>query len=118
MKKSPKYVPMNELRSQADLDRALASGRRKVVLYKHSTRCGISDAALEEIKEFLKSHSVAGDFYYLDLLAHRDVSDAIARRLGVKHESPQAIFLDGGKVAAVLNHQEIRVPAIERALGS
>jgi bacillithiol system protein YtxJ len=109
---------MKEIRSLADLDRALASGRRKVVLYKHSTRCGISDAALEEITEFLKGHSVAGDFYYLDLLAHRDVSNAIAHRLGVKYESPQAIFLDDGEVAAVLNHQAIRVPAIGRALGS
>src|SRR5262245_49359365 len=104
---------MNELQSIADLDRALASGKGKVVLYKHSTQCGGCDGAIEEIQEFLRSHPGAGEFYYLDLLAHRDVSNAIAQRLGVKHESPQAIFLEDGKVAAVLNHRAIRVAAIE-----
>jgi bacillithiol system protein YtxJ len=108
---------MNELCSLDDHDQALASAKGKVVLYKHSTQCGICDGALEEIQEFLKSPAAVGEFYYLDLLAHRDVSNAIARRLGVKHESPQAIFLDGGKVAAVLNHRAIRVPAIGKALG-
>lgn len=107
---------MKELRTLADLDQALAPGNGKVVLYKHSTQCGICDGAIEEIQEFLRSRPGAGDFYYLDLLAHRDVSNAIAQRLGVKHESPQAIVLDGGKVAAVLNHRAIRVPALEKAL--
>ena len=115
-KKSREYFPMNELRSLTDLDQALASPKGNVVLYKHSTQCGICDGAIEEIQEFLKSHADAGTFYYLDLLAHRDVSNAIAQRLGVKHESPQAIFLRDGKVAAVLNHRAIRVPAIEKAL--
>ena len=108
---------MNELRSLADLDRALATGKGKVVLYKHSTQCGICDGALEEIEAFLADHADGAAFYYLDLLAHRDVSNAIAQRLGVKHESPQAIVLDDGKVAAVLNHRAIRGPAIEKALG-
>jgi len=114
--KVAKIMAMNELRSLADLDRALAAGKGKIVLYKHSTQCGICDGALEEIEEYLKNHSGAGEFYYLDLLAHRDVSNAIAQRLGVKHESPQAIFLDDGKVSSVLNHRAIRVAAIETAL--
>lgn len=107
---------MNELRSLADLDQALAVRTGRIVLYKHSTQCGICDGALEEIQEFLKSGGSDGAFYYLDLLAHRDVSNAIAQRLGVKHESPQAIVLDGGKVAAVFNHRAIRATALERAL--
>lgn len=107
---------MNELQTLADLDRALASKTGKVVLYKHSTQCGVCDGAIEEIREFLRSHPDAGEFYYLDLLAHRDVSNAIAQRLGVKHESPQAIVLEDGKVAAVLNHRAIRAEALGKAL--
>jgi bacillithiol system protein YtxJ len=114
--KVAKMGAMNELRSLADLDQALASRKGKIVLYKHSTQCGMCDGALEEIQEFLKSRADADDFYYLDLLAHRDVSNAIAHRLGVKHESPQAIVLDKGKVASVLNHRAIRVAALTRAL--
>lgn len=107
---------MNDLRSLADLDRILSAGKGNVVLYKHSTQCGMCDGALEEIEEFLKLHAAAGEFHYLDLLAHRDVSNTIAQRLGVKHESPQAIVLRDGKVAAVLNHRAIRVAALARAL--
>jgi bacillithiol system protein YtxJ len=102
---------MKALNSLADLDQALAATGR-VVLYKHSTQCGICDAAIEEMEK----QAGSGDFYYLDLLEHRDVSNAIAQRLGVKHESPQAIFLKDGKVSAVLNHRAIRLPAIEKAL--
>jgi bacillithiol system protein YtxJ len=117
-KKVAKMKAMNELRSIADLDQALALRKGKIVLYKHSTQCGMCDGALEEIQEFLKSRAGAGAFYYLDLLAHRDVSNAIAQRLGVKHESPQAIVLEDGKVAAVLNHRAIRVTALEKALSA
>jgi bacillithiol system protein YtxJ len=107
---------VKELNSLADLDRALADTAGTVVLYKHSTQCGICDGAIEEIEQFLKGHPAAADFYYLDLLAHRDVSNAITQRLGVKHESPQAIVLEKGKVAAVFNHRAIRVAALEKAL--
>jgi bacillithiol system protein YtxJ len=102
---------MKQLNSIADLDQALAAAG-SVVLYKHSTQCGICDAAIEEMEK----HAGSRDFYYLDLLEHRDISNAIAQRLGVKHQSPQAIFLKDGKVAAVLNHRAIRLPAIEQAL--
>ncbi len=102
---------MKELRTLSDLDAALAA-KGSVVLYKHSTQCGICDMAIEEVEK----HAKAGDFYYLDLLAHRDVSNAIAARLGVKHESPQAIILRDGKVVAVLNHRAIRLAALENAL--
>lgn len=107
---------MKTLTNLADLDRALAGPKGKVVLYKHSTQCGICDGTIMEIRAFLKDHPRAATFYYLDLLAHRDVSNAIAQRLSVKHESPQAIVLEDGKVAAVLNHRAIRVAALEEAL--
>ena len=66
--------------------------------------------------EEMEKHPGSSEFYYLDLLAHRDVSNAIAQRLAVMHESPQAIFLKDGKVTAVLNHRAIRLPAIDGAL--
>ena len=106
---------MKELSSLADLDSALAGQKGTIVLYKHSTQCGICDGAIAEIEAFLRTHP-ASTFYYLDLLEHRDVSNAIAQRLGVKHESPQAIVLKDGKVGAVLNHRAIRAASLEKAL--
>lgn len=106
---------MKELQSLADLDAALGVRRGTFVLYKHSTQCGISDGALSEIEAFTAAHPEP-TFYYLDLLAHRDVSNAIAQKLGVKHESPQAIVVRDGKVAAVLNHRAIRGAALRTAI--
>jgi bacillithiol system protein YtxJ len=107
---------VKELLSLADLDQALKSGPGTVVLYKHSTTCGICDAAIEEVQAFVAQHSGLAEVYYLDLLEHRDVSTAIAQRLGVKHESPQAIVLRGGQVLGVLNHRAIRLPALLQAV--
>ena len=107
---------MEALESIADLDRVLAKPAGTLVLYKHSTQCGICDGAIAEIEEYLKKEPRAPKILYLDLLAHRDVSNAIAQRLGVKHESPQAIVLKDGKVSAVLNHRAIRVDALSKAL--
>ena len=103
---------MDELQSIADLERVLADSQGPLLIYKHSTQCGLCDGAIAEIEAFQQKDPAAAKVYYLDLLAHRDVSDAIAKRLGVKHESPQAIFLKGGKVVAVLNHRSISADAL------
>lgn len=91
----------------ADLD-ALLQEAGPVLLLKHSTTCPISAAALEEVEAW------GGDFVYLDLLAHRDVSNAIAARLNVRHESPQALLVKGGRAAGVLNHDDITRDALSR----
>jgi len=86
------------------------------IIYKHSTQCGMCDSAIEEVRDFEGRHPAAAAIYYLDLWAHREVSDAVARTLGVRHESPQVILLKDGKVQAVLNHRAIRAEALEKAL--
>lgn len=109
---------MIELKTVADLDQALLEKRRPVVLFKHSTQCPVSAAADEEYRGFVARHPDRAVFAHLDLLAHRDVSNAIAQRLGVRHESPQAVIVEGGKVKAVLNHDEITDAALGELLGS
>jgi bacillithiol system protein YtxJ len=107
---------VEELRTVSDLDRALVDSKSPLILYKHSTRCGLCNGAMAEVEAFQAKAPAAATVLYLDLLAHRGVSNAIAKRLGVKHESPQAIVLKEGKVAAVLNHRAIRVAALEKAM--
>jgi bacillithiol system protein YtxJ len=100
----------------ADLEKALRERKKPVVLFKHSTRCPVSAAADAEYRSFVKAHPDAALFTHLDLIAHRDVSNAIAKRLAVTHESPQAIVLKDGKVASVLNHGDITAEALESHL--
>jgi bacillithiol system protein YtxJ len=106
---------MKDLDSLRALDALLLPSPDALIIYKHSTQCEMCDSALSEVRDFERNHADAPTIHYLDLWAHRDVSDAVARKLGVRHESPQAILLRGGKVRAVLNHRAIRAEALEKA---
>lgn len=89
-------MSLNSIRSEAEFDEAVASGT--VVVYKHSTRCGVSAAAYEHVEAFAKSHRDT-PVCVIDVLKSRPLSDAVAARFGIRHESPQVIvFRDGEPV--------------------
>ena len=51
---------------------------KTMIVFKHSTRCSISRMALKNFEADLKHIDNSNfDFYFLDLLQHRDVSNAI-----------------------------------------
>lgn len=73
------------------------------ILFKHSTRCGVSKSILRAFESKYKRL----DFYYLDILNHRDVSDALAKKLNIPHQSPQIIVIKNGKPVAHHSHYDI-----------
>ena len=75
---------------------AEASRNRPQLIFKHSTRCGISSAAKRRLEEALDSLDQKMDLHYLDLLNHRDVSGEIASRFAVTHQSPQILLIQDG----------------------
>ena len=79
------------------------------VLFKHSTRCSISTMAMNRLLRLEDAFYQQADFYYLDLIAHRDISAAIAERYHVHHESPQVIVLKQGDATYDASHMEITV---------
>lgn len=109
---------METLESVAGLNSLLKERKGRTVLFKHSTRCGLSGSAVREVEAVASERPDAARYVFLDLIAHRDVSDEIEKRLGVPHQSPQAIVLDGGNVRAVLNHFEVKRGVLARALDS
>ncbi len=89
------------------------SETQPVLLFKHSTRCGVSRMALSGLEKDWKDEDeqkIAP--YFLDLLNHRDVSNEIAKRFGVEHESPQALVIRNGKCSYFSNHADIEHAAI------
>lgn len=108
---------MKDLTSVADLEALLEPSPEVRVLYKHSTQCGMCDGAIEEVRAFEAQQPAAATVYYIDLWEHRDVSNAVASKLAVRHESPQAIVLKDGKAVAVLNHRAITRAALAKSLG-
>ena len=85
----------------------------KVMLFKHSTRCSISSMALNRIESNWKdSDSQHIKPYYLDLIAHRDISNLIAQQYGVEHQSPQVLIVSNGKCIYIESHNNIRYAGI------
>ena len=89
---------------------------KPVVIFKHSTRCGISSMALNSFKREWTSEDSLADVYILDLLRHRDVSNDVAEITGVYHQSPQAIVLKGTEVIYEASHSAIDARKIETIL--
>ena len=106
------------LTSINDLEDAIAlSEHQTVVLFKHSTRCPVSTMAKRELEGNFSLPEEKAVFYYLDLIAHRDVSNAIAQNIGVHHESPQIIVLKDRKATYSASHSGIKGKALEDAIG-
>ncbi|UAB81139.1 bacillithiol system redox-active protein YtxJ [Marixanthomonas sp. SCSIO 43207] len=108
-------TPWHVLSSMKQLDDITAESKDKpVAIFKHSTRCGISRMVL---KQFEKSYDLQDDqltLYFLDLLENRDVSNEIAARFKVHHESPQMIVLKDGEVIHHDSHQGINAEHLKR----
>ena len=101
------------LTSAADLEDALeASHRRRIAIFKHSTTCPVSSLAKNRVDRALRQDEFDLPAYYLDLLRYRAVSDLIAERLGVRHESPQLIVVDKGAAVYASSHLAIDPAAV------
>lgn len=80
--------------------------KNTVVIFKHSTRCGISRAVL---KNFERQTQVKSEvkYYYLDLLNYRELSNTLASRFNIVHQSPQLLVLKDEKVIEHQSHYDI-----------
>ena len=82
------------------------SHEQPVLIFKHSTRCSISRMALKQFEnEFDLEGSVTP--YFLDLINHRDISNEIATRFDVYHQSPQLLLIKDGKSIYDASHSDI-----------
>ena len=85
------------------------------LLYKHSTRCGTSLRALREVERFARTEPDVPVFG-IDVIRHRDVSDRAAERLGVTHQSPQAVLVRSGRPVWNASHSRITEAALVEAV--
>jgi bacillithiol system protein YtxJ len=101
------------LTDEAGLRAALAA--EVVLIYKHSPRCGTSTTARLEVERFADAHPTV-PVLQVDVVAHRPLSQTIARRLGVRHESPQVLVVRNGVVAWSGSHRNVRAAHLAREL--
>jgi len=95
------------LQEIAQLEEIIANSFQKPqVIFKHSTRCSISDVAKTRLERNAFPDNI--DFYYLDLIAYRSVSNHIAETMQVQHESPQILLIKNGKCTYHEIHMSIQ----------
>ena len=105
-----------------ELDTLLTqSGTRPLLLFKHSYSCGISAEALDELVGHLDqaggTSKPDGPVYAMvTVQTHRDISNAVAAKLGVRHETPQALLVRDGQVVWAASHFRVTAQAVAAAL--
>lgn len=99
------------LQRPEQLDTIVAdSHSRPQVIFKHSTRCSVSSMVLSRLERDDQPSSM--DFYLLDLLSYRPISNDIAERFHVHHESPQIIIIKNGEAIFDESHLAIQMDEI------
>lgn len=87
-----------------------ASDEKPQVIFKHSTRCSISSMAKNRLDKEQAPENV--EFYYLDLLQYRTLSNKLADVFNVYHESPQVLLIKKGECIYDESHSAIRMDDI------
>jgi len=99
--------------NQETLDKLITDSKTKpVIIFKHSTACGISASAYREMEK------LDGQVNLLEVQSARDVSRQLADLTGVRHETPQVIVLKDGKAVWNASHFDVKAGAVRQAVES
>ena len=103
------------LKSEDELFEIIEKSRSKPqIIFKHSTRCSISSMAKSRLERSRVPENT--DFYFLDLIAHRNISNKVAGEFNVFHESPQILLIKNGECVYDESHAAIRMDELEEQL--
>jgi bacillithiol system protein YtxJ len=106
---------LTHLQETADIDAAIEESRsRPVLLFKHSRSCGVSAEALDELTAHVEQAAGTAAYKMVTVQSHRKVSDHMATRLGIRHETPQAILLRDGRAVWIASHFRITADALAK----
>lgn len=99
------WIDLNNIQQLAALKEL--SKARPQVIFKHSTRCSISSVAKSRLERSEQPGN--SDFYFLDLIRYRSVSDRVAEDFAVAHESPQILLIKNTECVYEESHSGIRM---------
>lgn len=106
--KEEKVLPWITLSDLSQLEQITEKSKTKTqVVFKHSTRCGISRMVMNQFVEAYGLTENDLDLYYLDLLNYREVSNEVGYKFQVMHESPQILVIKNGVVVTHASHGAI-----------
>ena len=104
-KNTLKWIPLT---TENQLEEIKNSSKNKsVVIFKHSTSCGISNMVIKRFEKLFTIEHQSIEVYYLDLLRFRSLSNEISRIFGVVHESPQILVINKEVLVFDASHYDI-----------
>ena len=106
-----------DLLQDRDLEQLLERSKTDpVLIFKHSTQCPVSAQAYEEFMDFVEGvrDVLCGTVLVIET---RQLSNAIAERFGVRHQSPQVLLIKDGRVMWHASHWSITSDSLSNALG-
>ncbi|TBN06369.1 bacillithiol system redox-active protein YtxJ [Hyunsoonleella flava] len=106
------WIPLNDLK-QIDYIKK-KSGIKTQVIFKHSTRCGISSMVQRQFIDDYNFSEKELDLYYLDILSYRQLSDEVGYKFQLIHESPQLLVIKNGELVAHASHGQINQVDLNR----
>ena len=104
-----------------DLNRVITlSEERPVFIYKHSSICPICSRTYRIYHQYADTaEPETGPFFAeVFVIEHRDVSNAVAQRLNVMHQSPQLLLISEGRAVWDTSHFNITKESMDSALSA
>lgn len=99
------WIPLNDFGQLEEIKNQ--SKKESVLIFKHSTRCGISRMVIRQFEALFKEEHQDLKVYYLDLLNYRSLSDEVGYTFQVTHQSPQLLVIKNGISVFNASHYEI-----------
>jgi bacillithiol system protein YtxJ len=117
IKEEIKSVPWIALEREEQVEEiAEISANTPVLIFKHSTTCGISRMALKQFEKEYDLDKKQIEPYFLDLKQYKSLSNLVASHFGVQHESPQVLLIKNGNAVYNESHGGINVGAVKERL--
>jgi bacillithiol system protein YtxJ len=80
-----------------------------VIIFKYSSECGSSSRLMKELEGFFTKKALNFPVYVVVVQDHKALSLKIEKLFEIKHESPQIIILNKGKVTYAESHDKILI---------
>jgi bacillithiol system protein YtxJ len=107
-----KVMIMNKIETIEQFEQLLTREPR-VFFLKHSLTCPISAHAYREMDQFLREHPREKG-YFLAVQESRELSNYIARKFGIQHESPQAFLFNNQRPVWYDSHYQITADTLAK----
>lgn len=99
------WIPLTSVQQLEEIKEQ--SKTESILIFKHSTRCGISSMVIKQFEKLFTEEHQNLKVYYLDLLNYRDISDEIGYSFQVMHQSPQLIVVRNSVSVHNASHYDI-----------